>query len=212
MNVPVIVLGAGGHAKVLINALQLCSVQILGITDPDPELHGKDILGVPVIGSDDKLANYGARTVQLVNGLGSISVPSTRCQLFDKYKGQKFIFANVIHPDALLAGDVKLGEGVQVMAGAVVQPGVFLGDNVIINTRASVDHDCIIGKNSHVAPGVTISGEVHIGAGVHVGTGASIVQGVRIGDASLVGAGSTVLKDIPDGVKAYGCPAKVVDQ
>jgi UDP-perosamine 4-acetyltransferase len=212
MSMPVIVLGAGGHAKVLINALQLCSVEILGITDPDPKLVGQDILGVPILGTDVELKNYSAEKIQLINGLGSVGLPIARCRLFDECKKLGFSLATVIHPSAVMANDVDLGEGTQIMAGVVLQPGVRLGDNVIINTSASVDHDCRIGNHAHIAPGATLSGDVHVGRGAHVGAGASVVQGVRVGDGSLVGAGSLVLKDIPDNVKAYGCPTKVVDQ
>lgn len=210
MSLPVIVLGAGGHAKVLINALQLCSVQVLGITDPDSALVGQAVLGVPIIGTDDELQNYSAGEVLLVNGLGSVGLPLARRRLFDEYRKLGFAFATVIHPAAVVGADVEIGEGSQVMAGAVLQPGVCIGKNVIINTRASVDHDCQIGHHTHIAPGTTLSGDVHVGVGSHVGTGVSIVQGVRIGDGSLIGAGSVVLKDLPSGVKAYGCPAKVV--
>lgn len=212
MSLPVIVLGAGGHAKVLINALQLCSVEILGITDPDSKLIGQNVLGVPIIGTDDELKNHSAVKIQLINGLGSVGLPMARCRLFDECKKLGFSFASVVHPSAVVANDVEIGEGTQIMAGVVVQPGVCLGDNVIINTSASVDHDCRIGNHAHIAPGVTLSGDVHVGIGTHIGTGASVVQGVSIGDATLLGAGSVVLKDIPVGVKAYGCPAKVVDQ
>jgi sugar O-acyltransferase (sialic acid O-acetyltransferase NeuD family) len=212
MNMPVIVLGAGGHAKVLINTLQLCSVEILGITDPDPALIGHEILGVPVIGPDANLKHYSVEKVHLVNGLGSVCLPKARCKIFEKYKKLGFIFATVVHPTAIIAAAVKIGEGAQLMAGVILQPGVCIGDNVIINTRASIDHDCTIGSHSHIAPGVTLSGDVQVGTVAHVGAGASIVQGVRVGDGSLVGAGSVVLKDIPGSVKAYGCPAKVVTQ
>lgn len=212
MSMPVIVLGAGGHAKVLINALQLCSVEILGITDPAPTLVGQDVLGVPIIGTDDELKNHSAEKVQLVNGLGSVGLPKARYRLFDECKKQGFAFATVVHPTAIVAADVEIGEGSQIMAGAVLQPGVSIGDNAVINTRASLDHDCTIGSHTHIAPGVTLSGNVHVGNEAHVGAGASVVQGVKIGNDSLVGAGSVVLKDIPAGVKAYGCPTKVADQ
>ena len=212
MSMPVIVLGAGGHAKVLLNALQLSSVDILGITDPDPALVGQKILGVSILGTDDELQNYSTEEVQLVNGLGSVGLPTARYRLFDEFKKLGFSFAAVIHSSAVVAADVEIGEGSQIMAGAVLQPGVCIGDNVIINTSASVDHDCHIGNHTHIAPGVTLSGEVNVGVGTHVGAGVSIVQGIRIGDGTLVGAGSVVLNNLPSGVKAYGCPAKVIER
>lgn len=212
MSLPVIVLGAGGHAKVLINVLHLLSVEIIGVTDPDERLHGKEISGCQVIGTDELLNLYHPEKVRLVNGIGSVGLPVARRRIFEKYKVQGFYFASVIHPGAILASDIRIGEGVQIMAGAVVQPGVSLGDNVIINTKASVDHDCIIASHVHTAPGATIAGDVHIGAGVHVGTGASIVQGVAVGEAALIGAGSLVLRDVPAGVTVFGSPAKVRDR
>ena len=212
MSMPVIVLGAGGHAKVLINALQLCTIEILGITDPDPALIGQKVLGVSILGSDDELKKYSADKVQLVNGLGSVRLPESRCRIFDECKRMGFTFATVVHPSAIVADDARIGEGSQIMAGAVLQPGICLGVNVVINTRASLDHDCHIGSHTHIAPGVTLSGDVYVGKGAHVGTGASVIQGVRIGEDSLVGAGSVVLKDIASGVKAFGCPAKVVQK
>lgn len=210
MSPSVIVLGAGGHAKVLIHALKMCSIKILGITDTDPTLVGQEVLGVPIIGTDEEINTFSKRSVRLVNGLGSVDLPIVRNKVFEKYKNQGFDFITVIHPSAIVASDAKVGEGVQIMAGAILQPGVRLGDNVIINTKASVDHDCIIGSHSHISPGVTLSGNVHLGYGTHIGTGASVVQSVHIGDSCLIGAGSLVLNDISAGVKAYGCPAKVV--
>ena len=211
MSKPVIVLGAGGHAKVLIDALKLNAVDILGITDPDPAALGREILGVPIIGTDAVLKDYSPREVQLVNGLGSVGSTQARSDLFGAGKNLGFTFMTVVHPAAVVAVNAELGEGCQIVAGAIIQPGVQLGDNVVINTGASVDHDCVIGSHSHVAPGVTLSGGVQVGEGSHIGTGALVVQGVHIGAASLIGAGSVVLRDIPEGRKAFGCPAKVVD-
>ena len=208
MSLPVIVLGAGGHAKVLINALQMCSVEILGVTDPDPALIGQEILGVPIIGTDGELKNYSVKQVQLVNGLGSVNLSKVRCSLFDEYKRLGFIFASVIHSSAVVASDVKIGEGSQIMAGTVIQPGSCISCNTIINTMASVDHDCIIGDHVHIAPGVTLSGGVTVGELSHIGTGATVVQGVSIGCGCLVAAGAVVVKDIPDGAMVRGVPAQ----
>jgi len=210
MNLPIILLGAGGHAKVLLEALQLCQANVIGATDPDPQKEGMKLLGVPIIGTDEILCGYSPAQVRLVNGLGSTSLTAARTHLFKKFKGEGFAFASVVHPAAVLARDVCLGEGTQIMAGVVVQPGVVLGQNVIVNTRASVDHDSHIGDHCHLAPGVTLSGQVSVGEGTHLGTGAVVIQGVQIGNHCVVGAGSLVLRDIPDGVTAYGSPAKGV--
>ncbi len=208
MSLPVIILGAGGHAKVLIDALLASSAVITGIVDPNPMLAGANILGVPVLGGDDVVDGVPPSQVQLVNGLGSVSLPTIRQHLYERFKGLGYNFATVVHPSAVVASDVVLGEGAQVMAGAVIQPGCRIGINSIINTRASVDHDCIIGDHAHISPGVTMSGGVTVGECSHVGTGATVIQGLSIGTGCLIAAGAVVTKDIFDGAKVRGVPAR----
>lgn len=208
MSLPVIILGAGGHAKVLIDALLSASAVIAGIVAPDPALAGTNILGVPVLGGDDVVNEYPPSEIQLINGLGSVGLPVNRQQIFEKFKGMGYKFATVIHPSAVLASGVVLGEGAQVMAGVVIQPGSHTGINSIINTRASVDHDCTIGDHVHIAPGVTISGGVTVGTCSHVGTGATVIQGISIGNGCLVAAGAVVTKNIADGTMVRGVPAR----
>lgn len=210
MNKPVLILGAGGHAKVLIEALLQSGATLAGMTDPDPDLVGKKVLEVPVLGGDEVVGDFPQTEILLVNGLGSIGVPVARKGLFERFKAMGYRFATVIHPSAILASDVKLEEGVQVMAGVVIQPGCRIGCNAIINTRASVDHDCIIGSNVHVAPGVTLSGGVCIEDVAHIGTGATIVQGINIGTYSVVGAGSVVIRDVNNSTSVVGVPAKAI--
>lgn len=212
MNLPVLIVGGGGHAKVLVEALHLRSVTILGITDIDPARFGTDVLGVRVIGNDDAAEAYTPESLRLVNGIGSVRMPEARAAMFEKFKRRGFTFTTVIHPSAVIAADVALGEGVQVMAGAVIQTGSRIGMNSIINTNASVDHDCIIGDHVHLSPGVTVSGGVRIDDVVHIGAGATVIQGVKIGKNSMVGAGSVVVHDVPDGAEFFGVPARKRDK
>lgn len=210
MRLPVIILGAGGHAKVLIDALIKTSAVIAGIVDPAPALVGAKILGVPVLGGDGVVNEFPPSEAKLVNGLGSIGLPVKRKQLFEKFKSICYSFRTVIHPSAIVALDVVFGEGTQVMAGVVIQPGSRIGLNCIINTRASLDHDCVIGDHVHISPGVTLSGGVTIGACSHIGTGATVIQGITIGSGCLVAAGAVVIKDIYDGAIVRGIPAREV--
>lgn len=207
MTKPVIIIGGGGHAKVLIDALRLRSVRILGIMDP-ALAKGTRILDLPVLGDDAAVDAYGPDQVDLVNALGSIHVPVQRKAIFERFSGKGYRFAAVLHPSAVIASDVELGEGVQVMAGAVIQAGSRIGRNAIVNTRASVDHDCSIGEHVHVAPGVTLSGSVSIGDLVHVGTAAVVIQGTAIGRNSMIGAGALVLEAVPEDSTVLGSPAK----
>jgi sugar O-acyltransferase (sialic acid O-acetyltransferase NeuD family) len=207
MSQPVIVLGGGGHAKVLIHTLQLLSIKILGVCAPSREKVRTELSSY-WIGDDEVINNYPIDSIWLVNGLGTIGCTKNRRDLFQKFKELGYHFASVIHPSAIIADDVTLAEGVQIMAGSVIQPGSKIGSNTIINTKTSVDHDCVIGNHTHLAPGVTICGEVHIGDEVHIGTGANVIQGIKIGSNCLVGAGSLIIKNIRDGLKVAGVPAK----
>lgn len=209
LDKPVVVIGAGGHAKVLIAALKRLGAHILGVTDADTAVHGQAVLDVPVLGGDETLAAHGPAAVLLVNGLGTVDRTVARRAIYERFAARGYRFATVVDPLALLAGPVEIGEGAQVLAGAVVQPGTRLGVNCIVNTRASIDHDCVIGAHAHIAPGATLSGGVRVGEGAHVGTGAAIIQGIVIGAGVVVGAGAAVIADVPNGTTVAGVPARV---
>lgn len=193
MKRPVILLGCGGHARVLNDVLGLRGVKVLGATDASPEkAHGE----IFILGKDEAVLKHDPAKIFLVNALGSVGVSPQRRKLFEFFKKKGYTFSEVVHPSAVVAKDARLGEGVQLMAGAVVQPGCRLGDNVLVNTGACVDHDCRIGSHVHLAPGVVLSGGVAVGEGSHVGTGAVIVQGVRLGPGVFIKANSLVKKDV----------------
>lgn len=193
---PVIVIGAGGHARVLLEALRRSGTKVLGVVDADPSAVDEKKLKAPLLGSDNIVFKHDPARVRLVNGVGSVRVSPRRQAVFERFKKHGYSFAAVVHPSAVVAEDVKLGEGAQIMAGVVLQSGVVIGVNAIVNTSASVDHDCVIGDHAHVAPGVTLSGDVRVGRGAHLGTGAKVIQGISIADDRLVRAGSVVLKDV----------------
>ena len=208
-TLPVIIIGGGGHAKVVADVLRLQGVHILGFTDVDDS--SKTLTPtVPYLGDDTVIRKYHIEEVLLVNGLGSIKNTTARRKIYDTFSEQGYQFVICIHPSAVIAADVRIGEGSQIMAGSVVQPGCDIGRNVIINTRASLDHDCVIGNHVHVAPGVTLSGGVRVADGAHIGTGATVIQGIHIGGKSMIGAGSVVVKDVADARMVVGVPAKEV--
>lgn len=204
----VIVVGAGGHARVVIDAFQRTGIEVLFATDVDPAKHGQSLLGVAVRGGDEALAPYGPGSVDLALGVGSVGRDGVRRAIFERLAARGHRFATVIHPAAVVAPDVTLLEGAQVMAGAVVQTGSCIGRNAIVNTGACVDHDCRVGDHAHIAPGATLSGGVEIGAGAFVGTGACVIQSVRIGEGSVVAAGAVVIRDVPAGACVMGVPAR----
>ena len=208
MSNPVIIIGNGGHASVLVETLLIQQREIIGYTAPSKE---KEFFDLPYLGTDDMIAdNYNPNEVEFVLGLGTVTTSIVRKSIFLHFKSLEFSFANVIHPTAVISSSTQIGEGVQVMAGAILQPNVNIGDNSIINTGSIIDHDCQIGKHAHIAPGTTLSGGVRIGDGCHIGVGTSIIQGITIGHETTIGAGSVVVKDIVSGKTAYGVPAKEV--
>ncbi len=209
-DLPCIVIGGGGHARVLIAALRRLDRTILGITVADPATAGKEVGGAPVLGTDEILARYDPTTIRLINGIGSVGDMTARRAVFERLTEQGFRFATLVHPQAFCESDADLGDGVQIMAGALVQIGCRVGANTIVNTRASVDHDCRIGAHCHIAPGVTLSGGVHIGDASHIGVGAVVIQGIEIGPGALVAAGSAVTTAVAPGVRVGGVPAREI--
>ncbi|WP_147802811.1 acetyltransferase [Alkalicoccus halolimnae] len=207
MKKPVVLLGLGGHAKVLIDVLELGNYEIKGYAAPSEQ---KSPYTIPYLGKDEVLGHYDKTEFMLINTLGSTSNLELRKQLFNNFKSQGYLFATLIHPKAYVSNRAIIGEGVQLMAGAIVQPFAVIGDNSIINSNAVVEHDSLISSNCHIAPGVTISGGVKVGECTHIGTGASVIQDIQIEDNVVVGAGAVVIKNVSKNKKMIGVPAKEV--
>ncbi|MBF0330171.1 MAG: acetyltransferase [Nitrospirae bacterium] len=201
--------GGGGHAKVLIELVKSLAIyEIVGILDPVLEI-GEKVCGVPVLGSDDMLRNlYGREVVNACIGVGSTKSNDNRRRLFENLLQNGFAMPAFVHNKAVVSPSVVVSDGVQIMAGAIVQPGSRLGKNTIINTAAVVDHDCSIGSHVHVCPGAVVSGDCIIADGAFIGAGATLINGVKVGKNSVVGAGAVVLKDVPDDALVKGVPAK----
>lgn len=190
MTEPILLLGGGGHARVVADSLLLGGRTLVGVADPGLEAGGRWLHGIEVLGDDDgALAAWPPATVELANGLGFLPGSSRRQRLYEGLSRQGYIFCQAIHPTAVIAGDAVLGEGVQVMAGAVINSGARIEDNVIINTRSVIEHDCRIGAHTHVAPGAVICGDCELGEACFVGAGAVVIQGRRVARRTVVPAG-----------------------
>lgn len=207
-SLPFIILGAGGHGRVLLDVIISSGLQAIGFTDIDENLHAVSIYGIPVLGRDIIIQNYSPDRILLGNGIGSVASTVKRKAIYRDMLMMGYRFGSIIHPNSIVSPFANLANGVQVMAGAVVQPGASVEENAIINTAAVIDHECVIGKHSHVGPGAVISGGVTLGEGVHVGTGACVLQGVFIGSQALIAAGAIVTRDVTQGSKMAGVPAK----
>lgn len=211
MAVKVVGLGAGGHAKVVMEILRFHeSYELVGLLDPKPELHGKNVLGVPVLGDDDllpALKHKGAG--HFFVGLGSVGDTRPRQRLFELALQCGMKPVDAVHLQAVISPTAELGEGVTIMAGAVINACARLGVNVIVNTGAIVEHDCVIGDHAHIATGAQLASTVQVGNGAHIGAGATVLQCIHIGENAIVGAGAVVIRDVPPGVIVVGCPARV---
>jgi len=205
---PCILIGAGGHAKVLVDCLLRAGVPIQGFVERDAALHGRTVCGLPVLGGDAELARLTARGAWLVNAIGSTGAPGQRRGVFERLKREGYEFLTVVHPSAVLGTGVRLSEGAQLMAGVVIQPDSVIGENALVNTGARIDHDCAIGAHAHVAPGCVLSGNVRVGDETHLGTGAAVIHGITIGSRCLVAAGAVVVRDVADGARVMGVPAR----
>lgn len=198
MTKPLVMLGAGGHAAGLAEILRAQGRMLTAVVAPDPVLPRGPLAGLMRLESDETLlAHYPPDQVELVNGLGSLPGKELQWKLFQRFSGEGYHFAKVISPHAILSHYVELGQGVQIMAGVIVQAGVCLGDNTLLNTGCIVEHDCRIGSHNHIAPGAILSGGVNTGSRVHIGVGANVIQYLNIGEHAVIGAGTTIARDVP---------------
>ncbi len=207
---PVILLGAGGHAKVVLDLLRALDHRVLGVCDPlltDQNIsRWRDL---PVLGSDEAVNRHSPDSIMIANGAGSLPGRYLRRRLHDQFVGSGYRFVTLVHPSALLGSGVELGQGVQIMAGVIVQADTAIGNDVILNTGSRIDHDGLIGDHVHVAPGAVISGGVMVSDGCHIGPGSVIIQGVKLGMGAVVGAGTTVLSDIKAHCQVTGQPPRI---
>ena len=211
MTLPIVVIGFGGHGRVVAAGLIAAGRRLIAVTD----LHPNAVMDVPknveVISDEILLTRYGPGEVLLALGIGSIRPTNeqglTR-QAVKSFHDLGYRFTGFQHPAAWVAGDAIVSPTAQIHAGVIVQPGTTIGDFSILNTKASVDHDCMIGSFCHIGPGATLSGNVTVGDGSHLGTGCNVIQGIRIGNSSFVAAGATVVRDVPDHDSVKGVPAK----
>lgn len=200
-----IVVGAGGHAKVVVDALLSFGCKVKGCYDDNPALAGTEpVPGVRVIGGIALIERDWTKGISVIVGVGDNRV---RRHLALRWKVDYGIAKAV---SAVLGTGVKVGYGAMILPSATINIDSIIGNHVILNTSCSADHDCYIGDYAHIAPGCHLGGDVTIGEGSFLGVGASVIPGVCIGRWSIVGAGAVVTNDLPDNCTAVGVPAKVI--
>ncbi len=192
MSKSIYIIGAGSHSKVVEEVANLNNFKVVSKVE------------------NDKIFLTQSHSVNLVlNGLGATKNTILRRKIYENYKEKGFVFETITHPSSIVSSSAILSEGVQVFAGAIIQPDVEIGCNTLINTGAIIDHDCKIGSHVHIAPGVTMSGGVKVGENSFIGIGARIIQNILIGKNCLIAAGAVVINDVPDNSVVMGVPAKI---
>lgn len=207
-----VIVGGGGHARVVIDALRASGLgRPEAVLEAATERHGSRVDGVEIIGGDDRMPALRARGItHFVMGIGGAGNNQPRRRLFELALAQGLQPLTLVHPSAVVSAAATLAGGVQVLARGVVNPGASLGTNVIVNTGAIVEHDCIIGAHVHVASGACLAGGVRVGEGAHIGAGSVTRQGCTIGREAVVAAGAAVVSDVPEQVVVAGVPAVVL--
>ena len=198
-RVPLLLVGAGGHARACIDVIELDGrFAITGLLGLPVEV-GMNVMGYPVVGTDDDLAAAASSAGSALIAVGQILNASPRQGLFARLEHIECTLPSVISPRAYVSRHATIGSGTIVMHGAVVNAGATVGRNCIVNSQALIEHDAIVGDHCHVATAAVVNGGVRIGTGSFVGSRAAIRQGVRIGDGCVIGMGLTVLTDCADG-------------
>lgn len=201
-NKTVVLLGAGGHAKVLLSILQQQGVTVAAVCAPQrPESTLFSTL--PFLGSDDEVLQFAPQQVRLVNGIGALPGQTLRRSLYDHFSALGYQFASVIADSSIIAHSAQLASGVQVLPGAIINAEARLSANVLVNSGAIIEHDCVVKAHGVVSPGAVLCGGVTCGESSYIGAGATVIQGLSIGKNVLVGAGSTVVCNLQDNQSIY---------
>ena len=201
----IIIVGAGGQARIVIESAELSGFRIPGIIDTGYEGQEEYILGYKVLGGEDELQAFENGKVGAFIAIGD---NLSRRTYFDKVRKMGFSIVRILNPHAMISKYATIGDGVLVSTAAIINTMAVIGENTIINSGAIIEHETHIGKDCHIGPGTRIAGRVRIGDGVFVGIGTSVIDKVRIGDNCIIGAGSVVISDIPSNTTFAGVPAR----
>lgn len=199
---PLVIFGAGGHARVVIEVCRASGQSVKVILDDHPAM--TTLMGAPVF----READAPWKEMPQFRFLVAVGSNTARARIFEQLLGRGGTPATAIHPFTSISPSASIGAGTVIMAGVVVNAGAIVQENCILNTGCRVDHDCQIEANVHLCPGVTLAGTVRVGRNTMIGTGSSCIPGVSVGKDVTIGAGSVVVRDIPDDVVAYGNPAR----
>lgn len=205
----IIIIGAGGHAGVIIDIIEKSKTySVYGLIDQFLPQHSSKY-GYKIIGDETILLKIKR---EIYGGIVAIGDNWSRKKMVDDIRLliPNFKFVSAIHPSAVISNHSKIGDGTVVMGGVVINRNTDIGDQCIINTNSSIDHECTIGDYVSIAPGATLGGSVKVGEATAISLGAKVIHSLQIGEHTVIGAGATVLSDIDSYQIAYGTPAKII--
>lgn len=208
--VDVVVVGAGSQARYVVEtARHLTDLSVLGMVDVESGgMVGSIVNGVEVLCHLDDLAETASPdSCRLVVAYGD---NRRKRDLVEAFSGAGYRFASVVSPAAYVSSPVALGEGCIINPNVTIMPNARIGDHAVIHSGCVIEHDNDIGRYANIAPGVSFGGNVTVAEGAWVYTGSSVIPRVRIGRYAVVGAGSVVIRDVPDGARVAGCPARLL--
>ncbi len=210
MKPKLVIWGTSAHASLVVEIIRSRGeYELVGfLDDVNPERHGREFCQAPILGGREQLDRLQQLGIHhLIFGFGNCA---ERLRLSKLVRKKGYRLAKAIHPQAVVASDVPIGPGTVIRAGAVIDPGVKIKANVIVSASTLIAHGSFLGEGTLISGGVTLGGGVTVGRSTWIGLGAVIKDHIRIGEHCVIGAGAVVLSDIPDGVVAYGVPAKII--
>jgi sugar O-acyltransferase (sialic acid O-acetyltransferase NeuD family) len=206
----IIIAGAGGHGRVVLDILRSAAQthNVIGFLDANQALHGAQIAGVPVLGHLNLLPKLKQKG--LAGAIVAIGDNRVRASYAKKLTAAGLELVNAIHPSAVISRTAAIGRNVVIAPGAIVCTDAQIADSVVLNTAATIDHECEIGQAVHVCPGVRLAGRVSVGEGAMLGIGAAVLPCLRIGEYAVIGGGALVRNDVPAHATAVGVPARIL--
>lgn len=193
----IFLLGAGGHAKVVLDAIESQGISIAGIINPSSNI-SEYFSSIRVWGGDEMIDSLNPDLDLIANGIGATPKNLLNKKLSLAWKAHGYRFLTIVHPATTIGRKVTLGHGCQIMAGCTLQSDTVVGDGVVVNTASNIDHDCRIGAYTFISPSCVICGGVEIGDDCFIGAGAILLPGVKLGNGVVVAAGGVVDRDVPD--------------
>ncbi|WP_102524005.1 acetyltransferase [Vibrio tapetis] len=204
---PLIIIGGGGHASVLVDILRMQGRNIVAIVSPDDPNRRTVFKGLTRFRNDDDVFQFSNEDVLLVNGIGVLPNSDFKQKLNQYYLAHGYQFETVIAETAQVSPYATVEAGAQVFAGAIIQAGARIASHVVINSGAIIEHDCCIGEYNHIAPNATLCGQVETEKNVFIGANATVIQGIKLAQHAVVGAGAVVIRNLLAGETCY--PSRV---